>query len=132
MYAIDTNVLVRLFVNDDQQQHNQAKKLFQGLKQNEQVYICSVVTVELVWVLESVYGFQREAIAQTITYLLQVEQVSLENSIAFYQANKLYRDGADFADAMISTLAASAGCSATLTFDKSAVKKAGMTMLNCS
>jgi len=129
MHAIDTNILVRLFVNDNQQQHDKAKKLFESLGENEQVYICSVVIVELVWVLESVYSFKRETIADTITYLLQTEQVSFENSIALFSANKLYRNGADFADALISASAAIAGCTSTLTFDKSAVNKAEMTLL---
>jgi predicted nucleic-acid-binding protein len=129
MRAIDTNVLIRLLVNDDQAQHAKVKKLFNDLGESEQVYVSLVVITELVWVLESGYGFDRAKISDTLDFLLEVGQVSFQNSIAIYSALRMYRKGADFADALISALASDAGCTEILTFDKGAVGKARMSLL---
>jgi len=129
MLAIDTNVLIRLFVNDNTPQHALVKSFFSKLGLGEQVFVSLVVTTELVWVLESAYGFDRESIAEMIGLLLEAEQVSLQKSNAVYCALQMYRRGADFADALISALSEDAGCTATLTLDKRAVIKARMTHL---
>lgn len=42
MVGVDTNVLVRYFVNDDEQQHQLARKF---VDKNE-LFICSIVLVE--------------------------------------------------------------------------------------
>ena len=130
MLAIDTNVLVRLFVDDDSKQHKAVKEFFENLDESEQVYVSLVVITELVWILESAFDLHREGIAEIIDSLLESGQVSFQNSVAVYYALKSYKDGADFADALIAASANDAGCSGTLTFDKNAVKKAGMTLLS--
>ena len=38
-------------------------------------------------------------------------------------------NGADFADALIERMAAAAGCTATMTFDQTAAKATGMTLV---
>jgi predicted nucleic-acid-binding protein len=54
MIAIDTNILVRLLINDEtaQAQVDLAKDL---LKRAKQVYISQIVQIEMVWVLETAY-----------------------------------------------------------------------------
>ncbi len=54
MIAIDTNILVRLLINDEtaQAQVDLAKGL---LKRAKQVYISQIVQIEMVWVLETAY-----------------------------------------------------------------------------
>ena len=55
MIAVDTNVLVRLLINDpnSQTQVSLAKAL---LKRAGQVYVPQIVQIEMVWVLETAYG----------------------------------------------------------------------------
>jgi len=130
MIAVDTNVLVRLFVNDDSNQHKAVKSFFEGLNETEQVYVSLIVTIELVWILESVFELKADKIAEILESLLESSQVSYQNSTAVYYALQSYKSGADFADALIASLANDAGCSRTLTFDKGAVKKTGMTLLS--
>ena len=129
MRAIDTNVLIRLFVNDDSEQHHTVKNFFANLKDTEQVYVSLVVVTELVWVLESGYAQSKDVIVQILGALLETAQLSFQNSIALADALSLYKNGADFADSLITAQAADAGCLETLTFDKKAAKKAGMTLL---
>jgi len=127
--AVDTNVLVRLFVNDESKQHQAVKAFFANLDDSEQVYVSLVVVTELVWVLESAFALDKGIIAKILETLLESGQASFQNSIAVYYAVQSYKQGADFADALIAALAKDAGCPKTLTFDKGAVKKAGMALL---
>ena len=55
MRAIDTNVLIRILVLNDHEQHQIARSFFAGLEPSEQVYISTVALTELVWVLEGTY-----------------------------------------------------------------------------
>ena len=49
MLSVDTNVVVRLLVNDDPQQGERARKLFDS----DQIWIGVTVLLESAWVLES-------------------------------------------------------------------------------
>jgi predicted nucleic-acid-binding protein len=53
MFAVDTSVLIRLFVDDDHGQHRQATEYFMGLGESQQVYVGLVVITDVVWVLKS-------------------------------------------------------------------------------
>jgi len=130
MRAVDTNVLVRLFIDDNSDQHHKVKEFFANLGESDQIYVSLIVVTELVWVLESSYEYSREVIAQIIEVLLETGLASFQNSVALFDAMKMYKNGADFADSLITALAIDAGCSETLTFDRKATKKAKMTLLN--
>ena len=52
MIAIDTDVLVRYLVCDDQQQAEAARTLLESLTAERPGFVCREVTVELAWVLE--------------------------------------------------------------------------------
>ena len=52
MLAVDTNVVVRLLVNDDPRQGALARRLFEL----DEIFIGVTVLLESAWVLESVYG----------------------------------------------------------------------------
>ncbi|RLC10565.1 MAG: hypothetical protein DRI57_20195 [Deltaproteobacteria bacterium] len=59
MIGLDTNILVRLLVNDDQKQNNQiVKRLEEAERNGEQLFISKLVLIEAMWVLNSVYGFK--------------------------------------------------------------------------
>ena len=59
MIAFDTNLLVRIAVNDDQQQAALAEQLIE----NDEVFISRTVLLEAEWVLRSVYKNPRNDIA---------------------------------------------------------------------
>ena len=70
MIAVDTNVLVRLLINDpgSQNQVSLAKAL---LKRAKQVYVPQIVQIEIVWVLETAYGFDKSAVITVLKHLQQ-------------------------------------------------------------
>lgn len=62
MIAIDTNVLVRLLVRDDDVQARRAVALFE---QNE-IYVCKTVLLETEWVLRFGYELDGAAILDAL------------------------------------------------------------------
>ncbi len=96
MIAFDTNLLVRIAVNDDLKQAELAEQL---LDSNE-VFVPRTVLLESEWVLRSVYKKSRTEIAQYFENALMTKNFVMENSIEVNYALEWYRLGADFADAM--------------------------------
>lgn len=61
--------------------------------------------------------------------LLETKQLQIQQAECCYKALKVFEQGkADFSDALIASLSATAGCSQTMTFDKDA-RSVGMTLL---
>ena len=117
MIAFDTNLLVRIAVNDDQKQAEIAEQL---LDSNE-VFVSRTVLLETEWVLRSVYKNSCTDIAQYFENALMTKNFIMENSIEVSHALEWYKLGADFADAMHLCMC---GESALHTFDKEFCKAA--------
>jgi len=67
MIALDTNVLVRLAVEDDPDQAANARLVvLDAESQGEKVFLLSGVLLEMVWFLSRGYGFQRTDIARLL------------------------------------------------------------------
>lgn len=96
MIAFDTNLLVRIAVNDDQYQADIAEQLIN----NNNVFISRTVLLESEWVLRSVYKASRSDIAAFFENVLITENITVENSTEVRQAFEWYKLGADFADAL--------------------------------
>lgn len=62
--AIDTNILVRLFVIDDEKQHRQSLEI---LDQAENIIIPTTVFCETIWVLRRLYQQSNHDIYSTLT-----------------------------------------------------------------
>lgn len=131
MASLDTNVLVRYLVRDDDRQVALAKKLIQAaLRAGETLYIPITVMLELEWVLRSNFGFDKDQIVNTISSLLASVELSFESETAAEVALALYqRNTADFADCVHVALAHSAGESPLWTFDRAASKIDGAKLL---
>ncbi|WP_133512845.1 type II toxin-antitoxin system VapC family toxin [Candidatus Thiosymbion oneisti] len=96
MIAFDTNLLVRLAVNDDECQADIAEQFINS----GEVFISRTVLLETEWVLRSVYKKSRNDIASFFENTLVTENLVIENSTEIGQALEWYKLGADFADAM--------------------------------
>jgi predicted nucleic-acid-binding protein len=120
MQAVDTDLLVRLFVVDDAEQARRARNLFdQHADQDGALWLADIVLVELVWALDRVYGRNRAQIAGALAALSGNATVQLESPQAAAEAAALYAGSAcDFADCLLVVKAKRAGCDAVRTFDK--------------
>jgi predicted nucleic-acid-binding protein len=122
MIAVDTNIVVRLLVQDDQQQSNRSLKLFQ----EQDIFIPDTVLLETEWVLRFAYHFKPDQVCKAFRNLLGLPNVRLMNSSLIAQVLQWHEDGLDFADAF--HLAQSQDCSAIYTFDiKFSHKAKGLT-----
>ena len=118
MIAVDTNVVVRLFTRDDQQQFERAGACFV----EAEVFIPDSVLLETAWVLESVYSFDDRQIAAALRKLLGMPNVRSSESAAMADALDWYERGLDLADAI--HLAKSQHADEFRTFDRSLVSDA--------
>jgi len=125
--ALDTNVVVRFLVEDDRKQAARAHAhLRRAAAENTQLYVPGIVFCEIVWVLDSAYGFRREEIATVLTRLLQTRQLTFGSPHHIAEALEAYRTGrGDFADYIIRAEAVAVGCEATVTFDKALLREEG-------
>jgi len=99
--AVDTNVLVRILV-DDPGQPSQVEAARALASRAKQVFVPLVVQVETVWVLESGYGLPRANIAQTLGHLEVNHAFLSEDEDLCHRALELFRSSnADYADCLI-------------------------------
>jgi predicted nucleic-acid-binding protein len=130
MTGLDTNVLVRYIMQDDARQAPKAAKLVESLTVDEPGFVTVVSVIELGWVLSTSYDLDRGQVAQALELLLRTKTVVVDRADEVMRALRVFKAGsADFADCLIERIAASAGCSKTMTFDAGAARAAGMTLI---
>jgi predicted nucleic-acid-binding protein len=134
MIGLDTNVLVRYMAQDEPKQAARATRLIEEeLSMAEPGFISLVVLVELCWVLKRLYSASADEWLATAEDLLNNPRFQLERrdvvaaTLQFMKASPGAKPG--FADVLIAQLAAAQGCSRTVSFDKGAVRSAGMVLL---
>jgi predicted nucleic-acid-binding protein len=127
MIGIDTNVLVRFLVGDDQEQSDRARRLIKReVGHGEPVLISLIVLLETEWVLRSRYGLTKAETLAALSSLLDAADLQLEDESSVEQAVFTWKDSrAEFADCLISAHHRTLGCRATATFDAKASKLAG-------
>ena len=118
--AVDTNVIVRLFVDDDQPQTDRAAAAVDG---RDLVSVSTVALSEAVWVWRSVYRFRRGAVRAAVVSLLDLPRIAIDRAavasgLAFLDA------GADFADGVIAAEGRALGGEVFVSFDVRAVTAA--------
>lgn len=126
MQALDTNVVVRLLVRDDEAQCRRAEQLYRRAIAAGGVWIPSVVIVETAWVLRVAYTFDRAAIATALRRLVGAEGVFAEDEAATLRALAAFETGpADFSDYFILDCARRAEALPFWTFDEQLGRAAG-------
>ncbi|MDO9453677.1 MAG: type II toxin-antitoxin system VapC family toxin [Stagnimonas sp.] len=127
LLAVDTNVLLRVFINDDELQHAASKRLIaQSAKAGHRIFIAVPVLCELVWVLQARHKLGREACVALLDGLLDnalflVDQVNVVRAA-------LARFGAQpggFSDYLIAEIAAANGAKPVYSNDRALLKSSG-------
>jgi predicted nucleic-acid-binding protein len=119
MLGIDTNVLVRFLVRDDEAQFDKARKLIKReVAAGRRVFVSQLVLLETEWVLRSRYALPKIEIIAAISGLLDATDVQFEDEPAIEEALFVWKDSAaGFADCLIGARNRRLGCRATATFD---------------
>jgi predicted nucleic-acid-binding protein len=115
--TVDTNVLIRAVVQDDQAQAQRAAKV---LRQAKLIAVALPCLCKFVCVLRKVYAFHAEEVAIALRALLaaanvEVNRPAVEAGLAVLEA------GGDFADGIIAYEGSWLGGETFVSFDKKAV-----------
>jgi len=118
--VIDTNLLIRYLVNDDNRKARIVDTLLKKAGKGDiQILMPSVVIAELVWVLESFYKMETAEIADLVDSILNTPGLTVSDDSIVRSALKRYRtSGVDLVDAWIAAFAKEKGAGEIHTFDK--------------
>ncbi len=102
MIGLDTNVLVRYYIQDEadaeaKKQHQVAQNLMESA---EPLMVCKTVIFELEWVMRGYYRFSLAEIRTVLQHLLSLKQVTIEDRRSVESAVANLEFGFAFADAL--------------------------------
>lgn len=122
---IDANVILRFFLEDDEEKFQRSKEFFRKLEFGEDdALLTEIVFVEVVWVLQKVYSIPRKEISPIFLKLLNYHGLkTVFNKEIFSESLKLYAvHTGDIQDIFLAVLARVKG-SKIISFDKEDFKK---------
>jgi predicted nucleic-acid-binding protein len=119
MISVDTNIVVRIIVQDDANQTDLAQRFCA-----RGVIVPLTVSMEVEWVLRSRYLMTRAAIIDSFSVLIEAADFHFEESEKIGWLLERYSQGADFADLI--HIVASCASDGFATFDKGLALGAGL------
>ena len=117
---VDANLILRYFTKEPPDMAEASLKTFSAAQDGQ---ICLIITpiivAEVVWVLESFYGYSKEKIAVTIIQFLYSDGLEVMELNILTQALSLYHEkNIDFADAILAVSALNRGPIPIYSFDR--------------
>jgi predicted nucleic-acid-binding protein len=122
MNAVDTNVLARFFINDEDDYEATRQRPAAIAALSGKVFVPMSVILEFEWVMRGFYELSRKDIQRVFESLCGLENVQIENRGSILAALNGYQQGLDFADAL--HLARADSCDIFLSFDQRLKKRA--------
>jgi len=118
MIGIDTNVLVRAFLEDEATQAHLAQIFMENTAKSGNLFISSYALLEFVWVLK-VKKFSREEIYNAVITLTDSQGITIgQRDVILTAIEKFYKGKADFGDYMILAEGEKNGAQLLKTFDQ--------------
>jgi predicted nucleic acid-binding protein len=112
---LDTNIVIRHLTGDPPEMARRATRF---LTSEAELVLADVILAECVYVLASVYGIDRVAIAQLMRAALMLPTISADVELLF-RALEIYEvDRLDFAEAYLVAVAEFTGVKSIASFDK--------------
>jgi len=121
MWALDTNVLARFFIDDadDAQATRQRPAPVAALA--ERSFVSLTVLLELEWLMRGFYALPAKVVCRVLRAPASIEHITLEDRDAVLVALDAFDKGLDFTDAL--HLARSSRASGFATFDQRLAKR---------
>ena len=131
MIGIDTNILLRLWLNDDPAQNRRIDALLSEPGSTpESLLVTDGVLVEAVWTLRSAYGQDKAAQLLALRSLLNETAFAFEDRAAVGRAVNLFEQGTcGFSDCLVVARHAQRGCEFTATLDRGMRKLPGVRVI---
>lgn len=118
MIGVDTNILVRVALEDDASQSKIAERFIDEHQKKSDLFISSYAILEMVWVLKS-HHFDRADIHEVLLDLIDSPGITIGQKEVVIRAAELYALGkADFGDYMILAEGQLLGAKMLISFDK--------------
>jgi len=131
MIGIDTNILLRLWLNDDPTQNTRIDTLLAahgGMPGS--LLVTDVVLAEAVWTLKSAFEQDKHAQSLAVRSLLEETAFEFEDREAVAAALSLFEAGScGLADCLVVAKHARRGCDLTATLDRGMRKLPGVKVL---
>lgn len=122
--GIDTNILLRLIVKDDPEQHQSVIDFGKRMGKDYNGFVTLISLVEIDYALRKHYGFTKVQSAEAVRRIIRIRGVEVQSPDTVIRALSGVEDGCgDFADLMITHLCLDAGCDCLVTLDKKAAAK---------
>ena len=119
MIGLDTNVLLRLFVEDDPQQSDRARGFFEAASASGNLCRQSGRACRVRLDACARFRKKRREVAHLIAEVLSADDLEFRNRSAAERALTAYRSGkADFPDYFLAEINLELGCASTATFDQ--------------
>ncbi|RZI56687.1 MAG: PIN domain-containing protein [Rubrivivax sp.] len=132
MGSIDTNVLIRCIIQDDQRQCDAVDRLRKRyVQQGERLFVPVTVLLECEWVLRSCFSFEKHEIIDAMSRILHVSDFFFDKELAIVDAVDVFKFcDADFADCVHARISAWERLGPLYTFDRRASKLQGAELLD--
>ena len=115
MTGLDTNVLLRVVLQDDPVQSRAATAML--AREAGEFFIGDIVLVEAVWTLQRTRGFTRPDVVRLLRALLARGDLVFEDVDRVMAGVLALETGGDFADALVVAKARAQGCERLASFD---------------
>lgn len=115
--GLDTNILVRYYVDDATDEHTLAQRSAARalIESGQPLAICRTVVLELEWVLRGYYKLSPEQVLSVLEHLMSLSHIAIDDRGLLSRALQSFRAGLDFADALHH--ASYADCQRVASFD---------------
>lgn len=130
LIGIDTNVLLRAVLEDDEVQTPIAQRALASLTPDSPGFISMITLVEMYWVLTRKAGFGKEAALTVFHRLVEADALEFDDGEGVVRALALAEEGADFADALIHVTMGMFGTTENVTLDRGAADHLGWRLLD--
>ncbi len=102
VYLIDTNIIVRFLIGDNEELFKKSLKIFEKIEEGEIIVeILPSVLMEVYFVLTKFYKIDRIDVIQDLKKILSLKGVIGEKIILYETLNILEKKSIDFVDALI-------------------------------
>ncbi len=117
MKILDTNILVRYFTGEPEDQAKRATTFLSSAAPRE-LLLVDLVAAELVFVLQSVYRQPRAAVTRLLLAVLALPAVCCDSASLLHRTIQLYEGGRHFTDAYLSAMAEAESIATIVNFDR--------------
>ena len=123
MIGIDTNILVRVFIDDDPAQVRAVRR-FVAHAEAGQLFISIIVMVEFVWTLQAAFKVQKPDLIAALEGILTRSVFVVEDRSEVEVALQRFKLGnAGISDVLISTRNLRHGAVRTVSFDQTGIRQ---------